>query len=50
MVDSEGNSIGALNDNPLLNRLVYKCEFLDGTTKEYAVNTVASNFKHLHGV
>jgi hypothetical protein len=28
---------------PILNTLVYECEFNDGTVKEYAANTVASN-------
>ena len=35
--------IGEHNDNPLLNTLVYECVFDDGTTREYAVNTIASN-------
>jgi hypothetical protein len=43
MVDSEGKLIGEHSDNPLLNTLVYECEFDDGTTKEYAANTIASN-------
>ena len=43
MVDSEGKLIGEHNDNPLLNTLVYECVFDDGTTREYAANTIASN-------
>jgi hypothetical protein len=43
MVDSEGKLIGEHNDNPLLNTLVYECVFDDGTTIEYAANTIASN-------
>jgi hypothetical protein len=35
--------IGEYNDNPLLNLLLYECEFDDGTVKEYAANTIASN-------
>ncbi len=35
--------IGTFNENPLLNTLLYECEFNDGTTKEYAANTIASN-------
>ena len=31
------------NANPILNTLVYKCEFDDGTIKEYAANVIASN-------
>jgi hypothetical protein len=43
MVNSEGKLIGEHNNNPLLNTLVYECEFNDGTTREYAANTIASN-------
>jgi hypothetical protein len=43
MVDSEGKLIGEHNGNPLLNTLVYECVFDDGTTREYAANTIASN-------
>ena len=34
--------IGTFNENLLLNRLLYECKFNDGTTKEYAANTMAS--------
>ena len=42
-VNDEGRMIGTFNENPLLNTLLYECEFNDGTTKEYAANTIASN-------
>ena len=42
-VDSQGRMIGEWNANPILNTLVYECEFNDGTIKEYAANTIASN-------
>jgi hypothetical protein len=35
-VDSNGKAIGKWDENPLLNTLVYECEFNDGTIKEYA--------------
>jgi hypothetical protein len=35
--------IGTFNENLLLNTLLYKCELDDGTTREYAANTTASN-------
>ncbi len=35
--------IGTFHKNPLLNTLLYECEFDDGTTREYAANTIASN-------
>ena len=31
-VDNEGRLIGTFNENPLLNTLLYECEFEDGTT------------------
>jgi len=36
--------IDTFNENLLLNRLLYECKFNDGTTKEYAANTMASIF------
>ncbi len=42
-VDDEGRLIGTFNDNPLLNTLLYECEFEDGTTRAYSANTIASN-------
>lgn len=42
-VDSEGRQIGQANENPMLNTLVYECEFEDGTVKEYAANVIAQN-------
>jgi len=35
--------IGKWDDNPVLNTLVYECQFDDGTIKEYAANVIASN-------
>ena len=42
-VGLNGEVIGNWNVNPILNTLVYKCEFDDGTIKEYAANVIASN-------
>jgi hypothetical protein len=42
-VDSDGNVIGLWDSNPILNTLVYECEFNDGTIKEYSANVIASN-------
>lgn len=42
-VDSNGEVIGKWDDNPVLNTLVYECQFDDGTIKEYAANVIASN-------
>ena len=42
-VDSKGKMIGTWDENPILNTLVYECEFEDGTIREYAANTIASN-------
>jgi hypothetical protein len=42
-VDDTGMVVGTLNENPLLNTILYECEFGDGTTKEYAANTIAFN-------
>ena len=41
-VDSDGKVIGSWDSNPILNTLVYQCEFNDGTIKEYAANVIAS--------
>jgi hypothetical protein len=43
VVGPDGKLIGEYNENPLLYSLLYKCEFDDGTVKEYAANTIASN-------
>ena len=43
VVDEKGRVVGQHNDNPILNTLVYECEFPDGTTKEYAANIIAQN-------
>jgi hypothetical protein len=42
-VDDEGKVMGNYDSNPLLNTMMYECEFGDGTTKAYAANTIASN-------
>jgi hypothetical protein len=42
-VDDEGHLVGTFNNNPLLNTLLYECEFDDGTTRAYSANTIASN-------
>jgi hypothetical protein len=42
-VDDEGKVVGNYDSNPLLNTMMYECEFGDGTTKAYAANTIASN-------
>ncbi len=42
-VDLNGKVIGKFNENPLLNTILYKCEFEDGTTKAYTTNAIASN-------
>jgi hypothetical protein len=41
--DENGCLIGTFHENPLLNTLLYECEFDDGTTREYAANKIASN-------
>jgi hypothetical protein len=42
-VDDEDRFVGTFNNNPLLNTLLYDCEFDDGTTRAYSANTIASN-------
>ena len=42
-VTSNGKVVGEWNSNPILNTLVYECEFDDGTIKEYSANVIASN-------
>ena len=42
-VNSDGKVVGEWNTNPILNTLVYECEFDDGTIKEYSANVIASN-------
>ncbi len=42
-VFSDGKVIGSWDSNPILNTLVYECEFNDGTIKEYSANVIASN-------
>jgi hypothetical protein len=42
-VDSNGKVTGEWDSNPILNTLVYECEFNDGTIKRYSVSVIASN-------
>ncbi len=42
-IDENGRMIGTFNTKPLLNTLLYECEFDDGTTQAYSVNTIAFN-------
>ncbi len=42
-VDSNGKVIVEFNENPLLNTMLYKWEFEDGTMKAFTANTIASN-------
>ena len=42
-VDDDGRLKGEHNDNPMLNSLMYMCEFPDGSVKEYSANVIASN-------
>ena len=42
-VDVGGRVVGSFNVSPMLNTLVYECEFHDGTTKECAANIIAKN-------
>ena len=42
-VDENGQVIGAHNENPLLNTLVYNIKFPDGDVKKYAANIIAEN-------
>jgi hypothetical protein len=42
-VDSNGKVFVDFNENLLLNTILYKCKFEDGTTKAYTANLIASN-------
>ena len=42
-VDDNGRLMGEHKDNPMLNSLMYMCEFPEGTVKEYSVNVIATN-------
>ena len=42
-VGPEGKAVGAYDDNPKLNSMVYEVEFPDGQVKEYAANVIAEN-------
>ena len=41
--NTNGKVIGKWDANPIVNTLVYECEFDDGTIKEYSENLIASN-------
>lgn len=41
--DSNGDSVGLFNENPLLNTIIYDVEFPDGMVRQYAANTIAEN-------
>ena len=41
--DVNGDIIGTLDDNLLLNSILYDVEFPDGAVKQYAANTIAQN-------
>ncbi len=43
VVGSDSELLGEYSENLLLNSLIYECEIDDGTVKEYAANTIASN-------
>jgi hypothetical protein len=43
VVDNDNRLVGTFNNNPLLNTLLYECEFDDRTTQDYSANTIASN-------
>ena len=40
---SHGNIIRKYDNNPYLNSVMYKVEFIDGQVKEYAANIIAEN-------
>ena len=42
-IGPDGKIVGAFNENPMLNTLVYDVEFPDGTVKQYAANVIAEN-------
>ena len=42
-VDEHGKVIGTFDKNPILNSMIYECEFPDGITKQYAANIIAEN-------
>ncbi len=43
VIDKNGCMIGTFSTNPLLNTLLYECEFDDVTTQAYSANMIASN-------
>ena len=42
-VDADLKVVRSFDENPMLNTLVYECEFPDGRTKEYAANITFKN-------
>ena len=42
-LDEKGRFIRNLNENPLLNTLIYDFEFPDGNIKKYGANIIAEN-------
>ena len=42
-LNDSGQLIGEHYDNPMLNSLMYMCEFPDGTVKKYSANVIALN-------
>ncbi len=42
-LDRNGNTIGQAHENPVLNTLMYKVKFDDGTSGVYAANIIAEN-------
>jgi len=44
IVGPSGEQIGAYNDQPMLNTIMYKVEFDNGQVKEYGATSIAENF------
>ena len=42
-IDENGKSIGAANNNPILDTRLYEVEFIDGTIEAITANTIAEN-------
>ena len=42
-IGPDGKIVGAFDENPILNTLVYDVEFPDGAVKQYAANVIAEN-------
>ena len=43
VLDDNGNYVGNFDENPLLNTLMYKVKFSDGTVREYTANVILEN-------